>query len=282
MPRYRRPSIWIPALAGGLALAWYRERERRQSAERLAASTLETLMNAIDANDHVTGQHVRRTASYSLCLAEALGCSESELRRIERIALFHDIGKIHAALFDIVHEHNGLTDEERTLVATHTERGAEVLQPLSAFYPELAAAVLAHHERWDGGGYPHGVAGDRIPFGARVVAIADSFDAITHSRRYHSGEGFERGVAAIREGRGTQFDPHLADVFLSPAVQKGVRRTYEASRRDPLVQPSRAPRADRRSESESSAPEVRFRWRAPSAVSVDPESASDADGSPSG
>jgi putative nucleotidyltransferase with HDIG domain len=267
MLRSLRTTVWLPAVAGGLAAAWYRERAARQRAERLAAATLETLMNAIDANDNVTGQHVRRTAAYSLCLAEALGLSEGDRRKVERVALFHDVGKIHSALFDIVHEQSRLTPEERDRIATHAQRGADVLQPLEAFYPELPDGVLSHHERWDGKGYPRGLRGDAIPFLARLVAIADTFDAITHSRRYHHGEGFDRGVAIIAEGRGTQFDPHLVDVFLSAHVQADLRRTFEASTRGAAARPRRTSKDERRSESgEADAPDVRFRWRDPSAV----------------
>ncbi len=252
---------------GGLAATWYWERVRRRTAERLAAATLETLMYAIDANDQVTGQHVRRTATYALCLGEALGLSKSEQRALERVALFHDIGKIHAALFDIVHEPSRLTPEEKQLVATHAERGAEVLQPLAAFYPELPRAVLAHHERWDGRGYPHGMSGDAIPLHARVVAIADTFDAITHSRRYHHGEGFDRGVAVIGEGRGSQFDPALVDVFLSPQVLANVRRNFELTAAQSSPALPAIPKDDRRAEGPGPlVPDVQFRWRAPSAV----------------
>ena len=275
MSRRFGPAAWFPVLAGAFAVAWHHERNHREGAARLAAATLETLMNAIDANDQMTGQHVRRTAAYALCLGDALGLSDAEQRKLERVALFHDIGKIHAALFDIVHEDSRLTDDERTRIATHAQRGAEVLQPLAAFYPELPDGVLSHHERWDGTGYPRGLSAEAIPLNARIVAIADTFDAITHSRRYHSGEGFDRGVGAIREGRGTQFDPHLADVFLSAAVRGSVQATFDEhadAQNTPdreVRKPRRAARADRPTEAvEDSVPDVRFRWRAPSAVTA--------------
>lgn len=230
-------------------------------------------MNAIDANDEMTGRHVRRTAAYCLCLGEVLELSESEQRKLERVALFHDIGKIHAALFDIVHEDDRLSPEERARIATHAQRGADVLEPFAAFYPELPVSVLAHHERWDGAGYPNALHGEQIPFYARVVAIADTFDAITHSRRYHQGEGFERGVAVIGEGRGTQFDPRMVDVFLSPAVQATIRRTYEQFGALGAPRAPRPQRADRRTRkgahaTESSTPDVQFRWRDPSSVAA--------------
>ncbi len=219
-------------------------------------------MNAVDANDEMTGRHMRRTAAYALCLGEALGLGESERRKLERIALFHDIGKIHAALFDIVHEDSRLNAAERQRIATHAQRGADVLRPLAAFYPELPATVVAHHERWDGCGYPNRLRGEAIPRYARIVAIADTFDAITHSRRYHHGEGFDRGAAVIAEGRGTQFDPQFVDVFLSGAVLRNVRRTFEESLRTTPPRPQRVRPADRRAKhAESSVPDVQFRWR---------------------
>ena len=255
------PSTW---LVGGAAVAlWWRERAGRKSVERLAAATLEALLNAIDANDAITGAHVRRTAPYALILARAAGLDDGQRRSVERVALFHDIGKIHEALFDIVHEDSKLTPEEREAVATHPQRGADVLAPLVGFYPELAAGVLSHQEGWDGTGYPRQLRGKAIPLEARVVAIADTFDALTNRRRYHEGEGVQRAAAVIAEERGGQFDPELVDLFLSPAVMECVEQEMRTGR--PV---SREVREDRRSrELESGVPDVRFRWREPSTAS---------------
>jgi putative two-component system response regulator len=249
------------ALLGGVGAGalWFRERAARRSAERLAAATLETLLNAVDANDAVTGAHLRRTAAYALVLAHAAGVSTACRRSVERVALFHDIGKIHEALFDIVHADKKLSPEERSEVSTHPQRGAEVLAPLAAFYPELPEGVLSHHERWDGTGYPRKLRGAQIPLEARIVAIADTFDALTHSRRYHEGEGLERATNVVRDERGAQFDPELADLFLMPAVLQRVREQMR------LTQPiAPAPSTERRTaEVESDVPDVRFRWRPP-------------------
>src|SRR5438552_15759646 len=114
----------VSAAATGLLL---HEHSMRTKAERLSAATLETLLNAIDANDEVTGAHVRRVASYALILGEAAGYDDTTLRSIERVAVFHDIGKLHGALTDIFHEQSRLTPEERRAVMTHPQRGAEVL-----------------------------------------------------------------------------------------------------------------------------------------------------------
>jgi HD-GYP domain-containing protein (c-di-GMP phosphodiesterase class II) len=244
-------SIGSAALGGFV----YREHKLRSRAERLSAATLETLLNAIDANDTITGAHVRRVATYALILGEAAGYDERTLRSIERIALFHDIGKLHEALTDIFHEPSKLTPEERRAVMTHPIRGAEVLAPLVAFYPDLGKGVATHHERWDGSGYPRGIKGKRIPVAARVVSIADSFDAITHRRRYSHARSLSEATRAIAEGRGTQFDPELVDLFLSPPVaakiEKAMRRAHASSKEV----------GNRRHGKSKPAPDITFRWR---------------------
>jgi HD-GYP domain-containing protein (c-di-GMP phosphodiesterase class II) len=244
--------ITITAAAGGLL---YREHAIRTKAERLGAATLETLLNAIDANDTVTGAHVRRVATYALILGEAAGFDERTLRSIERVALFHDVGKLHEALTDIFHDQSKLTPEERRAVMTHPQRGAEVLAPISVFYPDLGKGVEAHHERWDGTGYPRGVKGKRIPLTARVVAIADSFDAITHRRRYSHARSFGEAVKAITEGRGTQFDPELVDLFLTPPVLAKIERTMRQ------VNAPQRKRQNRRRGANQPVPDLTFRWR---------------------
>jgi HD-GYP domain-containing protein (c-di-GMP phosphodiesterase class II) len=248
----------IPLIAGlavGAALV-VRERRSRGKVERFAAAGLETILNAIEANDRDTGLHVRRVAAYSLIIAEFAGLNERQSHAVERVALFHDIGKIHEALFDIVHDDHQLSEEDRKAIDTHPRRGAEVLAPLEAFYPELAAGVLSHHERWDGSGYPRRLKGKRIPLEARIVTIADTFDAVSHSRRYRKGRGIDHALDVIREGRGTQFDPELVDLVLLPPVVARLTREHIEARRPPSGRRSRA--------KEPEAPDIRFRWRSES------------------
>jgi HD-GYP domain-containing protein (c-di-GMP phosphodiesterase class II) len=244
--------VTVGLAAGGLLV---REHRIRAKTERLGAATLETLLNAIDANDAVTGAHVRRVATYALILGEAAGFDDRALRSIERVALFHDVGKLHEALTDIFHDPSKLTPEERRAVMTHPQRGAEVLAPLSAFYPDLGKGVAAHHERWDGTGYPRGITGKRIPVTARVVAIADSFDAITHRRRYSRARSFSEAVQAITEGRGTQFDPELVDLFLTLPVLRKIERAMRQANA-----PQKKRRTRRHSEKKPG-PDITFRWR---------------------
>ena len=244
------------ALGAAVGAGFLYQRRIRTNAERLTAATLEALLNAIDANDAQTGAHVRRVATYAHILAKAAGFDEQTIRSIERVALFHDIGKLHEALFDIFHDESGLTPEEWKAVRTHPERGRMVLEPLIAFFPDLGTGVRSHHEKWNGTGYPKRLKGKQIPIAARIVAIADSFDAITHRRRYSAGRSFTEATAAIAEGRGTQFDPELVDLFLCPPVLADVERAMREAH-----SPKRKQGVDRRKRSKHPAPDIKFRWR---------------------
>lgn len=251
-----RFSLVLGVAAGAYVV---HERRVRQSAERVAAAALETLLNAIEANDHETGMHVRRVASYAVILADAAGLDDRARHAVERVALFHDIGKIHEALFDIVHEGARLSASERRAIATHPRVGYEVLAPLSPIYPDLAEAVLSHHERWDGSGYPRQLRGGRIPLTARIVTIADTFDAVAHNRRYRRGGGVEEATRVIMAGRGTQFDPSLVDLLMLPPVLDEFERAHVAARR------RRRTRDDRRDARQpTSVPDIKFRWRSES------------------
>jgi len=239
---------------GGLLLV--RERQRRLAAERLAAAVLETLLRAIDANDAETGDHVRRVARYALILGDAADLDTKAQHDVERVALFHDVGKIDEALFDIIHDDSSLTPAERDAIRTHPSRGADVLAPLAAFYPALSNGVLSHHERWDGTGYPRALRGDAIPIAARIVSIADAFDAMTFGRRYRSARSVDEAAEKLMSGRRTQFDPDLIDLFLSPPVFEVVSSVL---REDHSPRPRRATR--RAKQSDSSLPKLSFRWR---------------------
>lgn len=245
--------VALSLLAGGALLA--RSRGREALVERLAAAALETLLNAIDANDADTGMHLRRTAARALVIADAAGLDEAHRRAVEHVALFHDIGKLDEAMFDIVHERSKLTPSERRAMLTHPARGANVLAPLEAFYPELPAGVLAHHERWDGTGYPRGLRGARIPLEARITSIADAYDAVSHTRRYRRGAGDAAALQVIARGRGTQFDPELVDLVLLPPV---AQRLAQVRLSKHMLHGRRRPRE------RETIPEISFRWRSES------------------
>ncbi len=213
----------VPLLLGvSLGALLARERSRRRTAERFSAAALESLLRAIDANDPQTGAHVRRVATYALILADAMNVSERERRTIELAALFHDVGKIHEALFDIVHEHRSLTPDECHEVAKHPARGADVLAPIAPFHPRLA----------------------------------DTFDAITRNRRDRHGRTARDALEIIQDGRGTQFDPDIADMLLQPPVVQRLTRAHDAATRRGRRLPNRKDSRQR-----SIAPDVHIRWR---------------------
>jgi HD-GYP domain-containing protein (c-di-GMP phosphodiesterase class II) len=249
----RYASFILGAAAGAL---YVRERRERLALERFGAATMEALLDAIDANNPDTGAHVRRVAEYSLELAKAADLDLRAQHSIERVALFHDIGKLDGAISDIVQESTRLTPAERRSIRQHPRRGAEVLRPLSAFYPELPIGVLSHHERWDGRGYPRKLAGTAIPIEARVVTIADTFDAITQARSYSAARSLDAAIGIITEGRGTQFDPDLVDLFLSPPVFGEVEKLMRRS-----MTPKRAKGHRRHTSLHHIAPDINFRWR---------------------
>ena len=255
MPTSRTRFLTLGALGAWVALTLRRKHDQRLG-ERVAAAALEALLNAIDANDAQTGAHVRRVAAYALVLARAAGLDAHQCATIARVALYHDIGKITAAVFDIVHDEDKLDERERALIITHPQLGANVIRPLSDFYPELYDGVPTHHERWDGSGYPRGLRGLEIPVQARIVAFADTFDVITNGRRYER----ERSVTAAREviakGRGTQFDPELTDLFLSEPVFGEMVETFHAANSPQIARPDR-----RDSAAALGAPDITFRWR---------------------
>ena len=250
-----QPAPIVALSLGATGALVTRERGARRRAERLAAALLETLLNAIDANDPQTGAHARRVARYALILADAADLDERAQHSVERVALFHDVGKIHEALFDITHDDRRLTADERKAIATHPVRGAKVLEPLAAFYPDLPEGVIAHHECWDGSGYPYHISGEAIPLTARIVAIADTFDAITSSRRYRAGTSVRSAADIICNGRGTQFQPDLVDLFLCPPVFECVQAAFEEAREAPRAAP------ERRGKRIIEVPDVSFRWR---------------------
>jgi HD-GYP domain-containing protein (c-di-GMP phosphodiesterase class II) len=250
------------AAAGAIVLPTAPHDESKHLIMRLAAAVFESLLQAIDANDPETGAHARRVAICAVILARAADGDEARLCRVQRVALFHDIGKINGALCDVLRLTECLSGPERKLIATHADRGAEVLAPLASFYPELPLAVRAHHEWWNGRGYPCKLRGTAIPIEARIVTLADVFDALTHQRSYKVALSVARAQELIAAGRGTQFDPDLTDLFLSPPVQEEIAAAQLAQEATPRARPRGGARSDPRRQAAPRAdtPEISFRW----------------------
>jgi putative two-component system response regulator len=195
-----------------------RLRARTAALEEAHAGTLERLARAVEFRDDATGQHTQRVGNLSAKIATALGLSEDRVRLLRRAAPLHDVGKI--GIPDaILYKPGPLTPEEFAVMSTHTTIGANLLADARSSITELAERIArSHHERWDGSGYPDRLAGEAIPIEARVVAVADFYDALTSDRPYRLAWTAERTLDAIVAASGTHFDPEVVDAFLRTGI----------------------------------------------------------------
>jgi putative nucleotidyltransferase with HDIG domain len=177
-----------------------------------AEATVQTLASAIDARDPYTHGHSMRVTAYSVALARAAGLSDEAVDLVRRGSLVHDIGKIGVP-DRVLGKAGPLNADEWNLMKRHPGLGHQMLRHLK-WAPEVLDIVRSHHERWDGGGYPDGLAAERIPAVARLVAVCDTLDAMTSNRPYRSGFSFSVAAAEIRQMSGTQFDPAMVDAFV--------------------------------------------------------------------
>lgn len=186
---------------------------RASALSRSYQDAIQMLSVAGHYNDSDTGVHIWRMAAYARVLAEAIGWDPGRAKLLEQAAPMHDTGKI--GIPDAILKKPGkLNPREWDVMQRHTLIGHEILSRSQAPLFELAAEVaLNHHERWDGTGYPHGLAGESIPESARIVAIADVFDALASRRPYKDAWPVDVVIAKIKEGRGTHFDPAMVDAF---------------------------------------------------------------------
>ncbi|MCQ2576509.1 MAG: HD domain-containing protein [Treponema sp.] len=221
----KKPYLWqrpwfiilIVVLVVGLTTAQIiakmnRLKREKEKIEKLSIEVIQALVGTIDAKDKYTNGHSKRVAHYTVMLAKALGLSDDERREIYFSAILHDIGKI--AIPDaIINKTGKLTNEEYDVVKKHPEVGHKILSSISIM-PAISVGALSHHEHFDGSGYPNQTKGTEIPYWARIIGVADAYDAMTSNRSY-------RGImeqAAVREefvkNRGTQFDPEIADKMI--------------------------------------------------------------------
>lgn len=177
------------------------------------ATTMHALTAAIDVKDHVTFGHSQRVAKYAVTLGKEIGLDSEHLKIINEAALLHDIGKIGISE-KILTKQGKLDDEEYFEMKKHVENSVEIIKHLPALN-YLIPIAISHHERWDGRGYPRGIKGEDIPIGGRCLAIADAFDAMTSERQYKKSLSIEFAIEELRKNAGTQFDPNLANIFVS-------------------------------------------------------------------
>ena len=186
--------------------------KRKRQLEKVSLQMIQTLSTTIEAKDEYARGHSHRVAEYAALIAGELGWSSEEIMNLKYAAHLHDIGKIGIPDM-LLNKPARLTPEEYSVIKEHTVIGAEILKNISLI-PHVAEVARSHHEHYDGTGYPDGLAGEDIPLSARIVAIADSYDAMNSRRIYRNALPPEKIFEEIKNNRGIQFDPELADIFL--------------------------------------------------------------------
>ena len=189
------------------------ETEKRH-AEKLSSlhlRTIEALALAIEAKDETTGEHLQRVRVYAMELAKELGLSEDETEALRAASVLHDIGKL-AVPEHIISKPGKLTPEEFEKMKIHPIVGAEILEQVDFPYP-VVPIVRAHHEKWDGSGYPNGLAGEAIPIGARILAAVDCLDALASDRQYRKALPLDDAMAKVVSEAGTSFDPKVVAIL---------------------------------------------------------------------
>ena len=186
--------------------------------ERLRGNVINTIINTLHEKNPREEQHSKRVSEVCQNIGKAMGFSEIEISRLKVVGLLHDIGKI-AIDEGILNKPGKLTGQERDEINRHPDIGYRIL---SSSYEmlELADCILAHHERWDGTGYPKGLKGEAIPRVARIIALADTFDAMTSERTYRKSLSDEEALIEIRKNAGTQFDPEISKIFIEKVLNK--------------------------------------------------------------
>lgn len=187
--------------------------KKTEENERLFIHVVHSLADAIDAKDTYTNGHSGRVAKYSKEIARRYGYSDKAQSDIYMMGLLHDVGKIGVP-DAVINKPAKLSDEEFEMIKTHPVMGARILKNIKEM-PSLAIGARWHHEKYGGGGYPDGLAGERIPEEARIIAVADAYDAMSSMRSYRNVLPQEVVRAEIEKGRGTQFDPKFADIMLA-------------------------------------------------------------------
>ncbi len=181
-------------------------------------STIRALTKAIDAKDHYTHGHSERVAQYTVAIGKAMNLPDDYLEKLEYIALLHDVGKVGISE-NILNKPTRLLDEEMAVIREHSAIGADIIKEVRLI-TDLSEVIRYHHERMDGNGYPDGKKGEEIPLGARIVGVADSFDAMTTNRVYRNAMNTEEAVEELKRCSGTQFDPEVVEVFVE-LIEKG-------------------------------------------------------------
>ena len=182
------------------------------ASDEMNMATIYALTAAIDAKDHYTFGHSQRVAQYATAIAKEAGATKEDIEMIRQASLLHDIGKIGIPE-NILTKFTSLNEEEYEIMKMHVDMSITIIKYLPSFN-HVIPAVVGHHERWDGSGYPRRIKGENIPFSARCIAVADAFDAITSNRHYKTHLSIDFALDEIESNAGKQFDPILAKIFV--------------------------------------------------------------------
>jgi putative nucleotidyltransferase with HDIG domain len=204
-------ALWIPVL--GLRQL----QKTNLDLVRNNSELLELMVKSMEARDPYTSGHSRRVQQYSIAIARGLNLDSATIDQVSRAALLHDVGKIHEKYAPILRKPGKLSPEEWLTMQDHPKDGAELVSTMSKLH-DIVPAIRHHHERWDGTGYPEGLAGETIPLVSRIIAFADTIDAMTSERPYRRTLSEEEVRAEIVRCRGAQFDPRMSDQILSAAT----------------------------------------------------------------
>ena len=196
-------------------------RDGQENLHRAYVECVGSLASALDARDCYTAGHSHRVSEFSCAIAESLGLDSAQLDELRIGALLHDIGKIGVP-DNVLQSPGKLTGEDLRRIRQHPEIGRKILQGVHGFAPYLSTVEL-HHENWDGTGYPHGLIGEETPLAARIVHVADAYDAMTSDRPYRSGMRSEDALRILEEHAGKQFDPAIVEVFVELARTTCIR-----------------------------------------------------------
>lgn len=196
--------------------------------QKINEELLQLMVASIEARDPYTSGHSQRVARYARVIAGAAGLTDKAAERTETAALLHDVGKIHEEFAIILRKPGALTRDEFEVMKTHPARSAELVGRVTQFN-DLVPAILAHHEAWNGAGYPLGRAGEEIPLGARIIALADTIDAMTTTRPYRAALSTDEVRIEIERQSGHQFDPVICARLLSPSTWRNLSREIDAA-----------------------------------------------------